>query len=137
MSGRHHPVRLVLAALLCLVFCAAPALAGQFGDLATEERKVLAPLESQWDSFSPEKQERLLRGARRWTNMTPEERAVAGERLRKWKSLTPEEREKIRDRFDRFRKLPPIRKSDCAPPANGSRSCRPSGVRSCGSAGSP
>ena len=79
---------------------------GLRNSLAPEERQVLAPHESRWDSLDAQQQERLLQGSRVWRSMTPEQRTRAQERFRAWQAMTPEERRMTRQRFERFQTLP-------------------------------
>lgn len=102
--------RLLSSALLVAVVAMPTVALGQEGvfwsELSDDQRRTLAPLEQQWNSLSPQRQQRLLQGAQRWQNLGPDERRQAQDRFQQWNAQTPEQQQRIREQFNRFRALP-------------------------------
>ncbi|HAK52929.1 MAG TPA: hypothetical protein DCM54_13650, partial [Gammaproteobacteria bacterium] len=76
MSKLMGIFRLFLLLGLCF-----PALAAEWNDLTTEQRKVLAPYEDQWSEFSEQRQSQLAKGAARWAEMNEKSREETRQRF--------------------------------------------------------
>jgi hypothetical protein len=76
------------------------------------DRKVLAPLEADWSTYSGVQQRRLLGAAKAYPKLSPVEQERFQERLRAWSKLTPEQRKSARDQFQSLANLPPERQEE-------------------------
>lgn len=91
-----------------LLGAAGAALAGQaaWEALTPAQRQALAPLQRDWPSIDPMRQEKWLEVAARFPQMPPDERRRLQDRMTDWARLTPEERTRARLQFQETRQLP-------------------------------
>jgi hypothetical protein len=110
--------RLIAAAALVLASLASPAQGARdaeklkvpqtpWSTLSPEERRVLGPVEQEWDRMPGYQQQRLQSSARRYPNMQPIQKERYEERIREWAAMTPQQRREARETFQGLRKLPP------------------------------
>jgi hypothetical protein len=74
--------------------------------LTSAEHVALAPFESQWDSFSEERQRKWLKIASRYAKMTPEAQKRLHDRMSEWVRMTPEQRRVARENYQVSKELP-------------------------------
>ena len=77
-----------------------------WSELTPEQRSVLSPLESQWNTLTKEEKRPWLSLAARLPGMPPKARAQAEKRIREWAALTPEQRRLARNNYRLAKKLP-------------------------------
>lgn len=110
--------RQILGLIAALLLWGAPAwAAGPESDLKTqrtpwqrmspEDRRVLAPLEAEWDTLPGYQQQRLQSAARQYPKMQPIQRERFQERIQGWAGMSPEQRKAARETFQGLRRLPP------------------------------
>jgi hypothetical protein len=105
-----------LAAAL-LLFAAAPAGAApeqdrRWAQLSTEQQRILAPLEAEWDRLEPAQRDNWIGVAKRYPKMTPVGQKRVQTRMNKWVKLTPEQRKQARENYRRISKVPPEKRGD-------------------------
>ncbi len=83
-----------------------------FSALAPEERRILAPIEAEWNGLPGYQQQRLISSARRYPNLQPIQKERFDARIRGWAAMSPDERRKARETFQGLRKLPPARQHE-------------------------
>jgi hypothetical protein len=83
-----------------------------WAQLNDEQRKVLNPLSSEWDTLRPWQREKMLDIARDYPKMHPEKQALVQKRLSNWSRMTPYERENARKRHQQFQSLSPEKKAE-------------------------
>lgn len=77
-----------------------------WSELSESQRKVLAPLEPQWNTLTRDEKRPWLKLAARIPGMDADARARAEKRIREWASLTPEQRRLARNNYRLARQLP-------------------------------
>jgi Protein of unknown function (DUF3106) len=75
--------------------------------LAPNERRVLGPVQDEWDRMPGYQQQRLLSSARRYPSLQPIQKERFDARIRDWAAMTPEQRRAARETFQGLRRLPP------------------------------
>ena len=80
--------------------------------LTENQRKVLAPLGSQWDTLRPWQREKMLDIARDYPKMDAQKQQLVQKRLHSWSRMTPYERENARKRYQEFSALSADKKAD-------------------------
>ncbi len=78
-----------------------------WSDLTPAQREVLAPFESQWNSWSAQDKRSWVSLANRVPRMSAQARARAEERIIEWAQLTPEQRRLARQNYRLARRLAP------------------------------
>jgi hypothetical protein len=78
-----------------------------FYALKPEERKVLAPVERDWNNLPGYQQQRLMQSARRYPSLQPIQKERFDTRIRDWAAMSPEQRRAARETYQGLRKLPP------------------------------
>jgi hypothetical protein len=78
-----------------------------FRSLKPDERKVLAPVERDWDALPGYQQQRLVQSARRYPSLQPIQKERFDTRIRDWAAMSPEQRRQARETYQGLRKLPP------------------------------
>lgn len=106
-----------LRAALCLAWMlAAGAALGQapagsgpiaWGKLSPAQRSVLTPLERDWATISPARQQKWAELANRFPAMPEDERGRVQQRIAEWSRLTPQERASARLNFQEARQISP------------------------------
>lgn len=80
--------------------------------LAPEERRILGPIEAEWDRMPGYQQQRLVSSARRYPSFQPIQKERFDARIRDWARMSPEQRRAARETFQGLRKLPPERQHE-------------------------
>ena len=77
-----------------------------WSELSDSQRKILAPLESQWNTLTQDEKRPWLALAARLPKMDAPSRARAEKRIREWAALTPEQRRLARNNYRLAKQLP-------------------------------
>lgn len=80
--------------------------------LSHEQRQVLNPLASEWDTLRPWQREKMLSIARDYPKMSADKQALVQKRLSNWSRMTPYERENARKRYQQFQALSADKKNE-------------------------
>ena len=80
--------------------------------LTEDQRKVLAPLGSQWDTLRPWQREKMLDIAHDYPKMDAQKQLLVQKRLHSWSRMTPYERENARKRYQEISALSADKKAD-------------------------
>lgn len=83
-----------------------------WSELSVDERKVLAPLGSEWDTLRPWQREKMLDIAKDYPNMDAQKQQRVQKRLNSWSRMTPYERENARKRYQQFHSLSDEKKAE-------------------------
>lgn len=83
-----------------------------WAQLTDEQRKVLSPLASEWDTLRPWQREKMLDIARDYPKMDGKKQERVQKRLNSWSRMTPYERENARQRYQQFHSLSPDKKDE-------------------------
>lgn len=81
-----------------------------WGELSTEQKRILAPLSGDWDKMNGFHRKKWLGIAQRYQTLSPEEQARMQRRMTAWAKLTPDERKRARDQYKSLQKAPPEKK---------------------------
>lgn len=81
-----------------------------WSELTAEQKRVLAPLSSEWDSMEGFRRKKWLGIAQRYQSMAPGEQARMQRRMTDWAKLTPDERKRARDKYRSLQKAPAEKK---------------------------
>lgn len=74
-------------------------------ELSTAHKENLAPLASEWDSFSSNRKQKWLTISEKFPTMTPEEKSRIQKKMLEWVKLSPEERRAVRENFSKSGKM--------------------------------
>ena len=80
--------------------------------LSDDERKVLAPLGTEWDTLRPWQREKMLDIAKDYPSMDAQKQQLVQKRLNSWSRMTPYERENARKRYQQFHSLSEEKKAE-------------------------
>lgn len=80
--------------------------------LSDEQRKVLSPLGSEWDTLRPWQREKMLDIAKDYPKMDVQKQQRVQKRLNSWSRMTPYERENARTRYQHFHSLSAEKKDE-------------------------
>lgn len=105
MLRRTRLAMAACAAMFCAVAAAQSTVAWK--DLPLEERRILAPLVTQWDSIDGARQQKWREVAARYPTLSPDEQDRLRERMSNWANLSQQERSVARQRFQDASQLPP------------------------------
>ena len=83
-----------------------------WAQLTDDQRKVLAPLGSQWDTLRPWQREKMLDIAHDYPKMDAQKQQLVQKRLNSWSRMTPYERENARKRYQEFNALSADKKDE-------------------------
>jgi hypothetical protein len=83
-----------------------------FYALKADERKVLSPVQKEWDQLPGYQQQRLISSARKYPTLQPIQKERFDSRIRDWATMTPEQRREAREAFQGLRKLPPAQQHE-------------------------
>ena len=90
-----------------------PSIGPLWSSLSGEERRVLAPFEKQWNSWSVEEKKAWVLVARtRYPGMSEAERLAWHQRIEQWAALTPEQRRNARLNYRLIRRLPATQQAE-------------------------
>jgi hypothetical protein len=101
---------LCLSLLASLPVRAADRTNPSWNQLTAEQRRVLAPIESQWGNLDPVRKRKWIGVADRYPKLSPQEQQRLQKRMSEWAALTPEQRNAARERYREFEQLPPERR---------------------------
>jgi hypothetical protein len=87
-----------------------PAANVTWAQLSEQQRMVLAPLKSEWDTLRPWQREKMLDIAHQYPKMDAQKQQRVQKQLVKWSRMTPYERENARKRYQQFQSLTPEKK---------------------------
>lgn len=87
-----------------------PAANVTWAQLTEQQRMVLAPLKSEWDTLRPWQREKMLDIAHQYPKMDAQKQQRVQKQLVKWSRMTPYERENARKRYQQFQSLTPEKK---------------------------
>ena len=88
------------------------ASAQNWNQLSDDERKVLAPLGTEWDTLRPWQREKMLDIAKDYPKMDAQKKQRVQKRLNSWSRMTPYERENARKRYQHFHSLSSEKKDE-------------------------
>ena len=109
---------LILAVALCLAsplghaVIVPPLSQPSWSELSAEQKRVLAPLSSEWDKMDGFRRKKWLGIAKRYQQLGPDEQARIQKRMTDWAKLTPEERKRARDKFRSLQNASPEKKEE-------------------------
>ena len=83
-----------------------------WAQLNNDQRKVLAPLGSEWNTLRPWQREKMLDIAKDYPKMDALKQQRVQNRLNSWSRMTPYERENARKRFQQFHALSAEKKDE-------------------------
>lgn len=83
-----------------------------WSELTVQQKIILAPLGSDWDSLPFFRQKKWLGIATRFPTMTPEEQRRIQAQMQAWGKLTPEQRQVARENFKTAKQLPAEKKQE-------------------------
>lgn len=83
-----------------------------WSQLNAEQRKVLNPLASEWDTLRPWQREKMLDIAKDYPKMSADKQALVQKRLSNWSRMTPYERENARKKHMQFQSLTNDKKNE-------------------------
>lgn len=87
-----------------------PAANVTWAQLTDQQRAVLSPLASEWDTLRPWQREKMLDIAKEYPKMDAQKQQRIQHQLVKWSRMTPYERENARKRYQQFQNLSPEKK---------------------------
>jgi hypothetical protein len=107
-KGRLAAIALALAlALPVRAEVLSEILPPNWTQLRPQQRQILAPLQSEWDSLDDARRNKWLRIADRYPRMAAEEQRRVQTRMKQWTDLTPEQRRRARERYQRLQNISP------------------------------
>ena len=83
-----------------------------WNQLSDDQRKVLAPLGTEWDTLRPWQREKMLDIAKDYPRMDAQKKQRVQKRLNSWSRMTPYERENARTRYQHFHSLSAEKKDE-------------------------
>jgi len=81
-----------------------------WAELNAEQKRVLAPLSTEWDKMGGFSRKKWLGIAQRYPSLSSDEQARMQRRMTDWAKLTPDERKRARDKYKSLQKAPPEKK---------------------------
>jgi hypothetical protein len=78
-----------------------------WNQLNSDQRGMLAPLQSQWDRLPPRRQQRMAAHAEHWNQLPPERREQIRQHLAHWAQMTPEQRRDAAQNEHAFQSMAP------------------------------
>jgi hypothetical protein len=89
-----------------------PAANVTWAQLTDQQRAVLSPLKTEWDTLRPWQREKMLDIAQQYPKMDAQKQQRIQHQLVKWSRMTPYERENARKRYQQFQSLSPEKKDE-------------------------
>jgi hypothetical protein len=80
--------------------------------VADADRKVLTPLEKDWNQLPAVQQRRLITSAKQYPKLAPIQQERFQERIKEWATLTPEQRQAAREKYKNLSTLPPAKQHE-------------------------
>jgi hypothetical protein len=81
-----------------------------WSELTAEQKRVLAPLATEWGKMGGFHRKKWLGIVERYHSLSPDEQARMQRRMTDWSKLTPDERKQARDKYKSLQKASPERK---------------------------
>jgi hypothetical protein len=78
-----------------------------WSELRPAQQRVLAPIQSEWESLDAQHKRKWLGVANRYPKMSADEQERLQRRMKEWAALTPEQRRAARDKYREFEQLGP------------------------------
>ena len=79
--------------------------------LSVDQRRILAPLSTDWDQMEHFRRKKWLGIAARYPKMDPEAQQRIQKRMQRWAAMSPQQRAKVRSDYKAFSQLPPEKKA--------------------------
>jgi hypothetical protein len=83
-----------------------------WSELSTQDRQLLAPLESDWNKFDLLRKNKWLAMAKRYPTLPVAEQQRIRERMEGWAKLSSQERQAAREKFKGLKQLPPDKRTE-------------------------
>lgn len=83
-----------------------------WAELNAEQKRILAPLSTEWDKMEGFRRIKWLGIAQRYPSLSSDEQARVQRRMIDWAKLTPDERKRARDKYKSLQKASPERKEE-------------------------
>lgn len=103
-------VALWLAVPLCHAVIVPPLPQPSWAELTGEQKRILAPLSTEWDKMEGFRRKKWIGIAQRYSSMSADEQARMQRRMTDWAKLTPDERKHAREQYKSLQKAPPEKK---------------------------
>jgi hypothetical protein len=81
-----------------------------WAELNGEQKRILAPLSSEWDKMEGFRRKKWIGIAQRYPSLSADEQARIQRRMTDWAKLTPDERKRARDKYKALQKDAPEQK---------------------------
>jgi len=81
-----------------------------WAELNAEQKRVLAPLSTEWDKMDGFRRKKWLGIAQRYPSLSAEEQTRMQRRMTDWAKLTPDERKRARDKYKSLQQATPEKK---------------------------
>ena len=108
--GLIFAVALWLAAPLSHAGITLPLSQPSWAELNAEQKRVLAPLATEWDKMEGFRRKKWIGIAQRYASLSPDEQARMQRRMTDWAKLTPDERKRAREKYKALQKDAPEKK---------------------------
>ena len=103
-------VALWLASPLAHAVIVPPLPQPSWAELNPEQKRVLAPLSTEWDNMEGFRRKKWIGIAQRYPSLSADEQARMQRRMTDWAKLTPDERKRAREKYKSLQKAPPEKK---------------------------
>ena len=77
-----------------------------WAELNPEQKRVLAPLATEWDKMEGFRRKKWIGIAQRYASLSADEQARVQRRMTDWAKLTPDERRRAREKYKSLQKAP-------------------------------
>lgn len=81
-----------------------------WAELTGEQKRILAPLATEWDKMEGFRRKKWIGIAQRYSSLGTDEQARMQRRMTDWAKLTPDERKRAREQYKSLLKAPPEKK---------------------------
>ena len=83
-----------------------------WAELNAEQKRILAPLSTEWDKMEGFRRIKWLGIAQRYPSLSTDEQARVQRRMIDWAKLTPDERKRARDKYKALQQASPEKKEE-------------------------
>jgi len=83
-----------------------------WGELSSEQKRILAPVFGEWDKMPSHQRKKLLGVAKGYPKKNPDEQQRIQKQLKDWSRLTTPEREQARKKYEQLKQLPPEKRQE-------------------------
>lgn len=114
MARAKLPALIVIAVLASGLVWAEESASNEptWAHLSDQQRTVLQPLSTEWDTLRPWQREKMLDIARDYPKMNAQRQALIQKRLSDWSRMTPFERENARKKYQQYKTLSAEKKQE-------------------------